>query len=83
MQRAALHTGMVATAALSTCDHCDFPNTKCNGAKTTVLSGSTWIDTTARLKWGLPYKAIIEVGLVHAACMFPSLQATGFNPCTN
>ena len=54
------NSGMVATAALSTCNHCDFPNTKCNGAKTSVVSGSTWVDTTARLKWGKPYKAIIE-----------------------
>jgi hypothetical protein len=47
-------------AAFSTCNHCDFPNTKCNGAKTSIVSHSTWIDTTQRIKWGLPGKAIIE-----------------------
>jgi len=42
--------------ALSTCDHCDFPNTKCNGAKTSMVSDSRWINTTSRLQWGFPNK---------------------------
>ena len=51
--------GGVEAAALSTCNHCDFPNTMCNGAKTSVVRDSTWIDSTNRVRWGLPFKGII------------------------
>eukprot|EP00854_Cymbomonas_tetramitiformis_P005436 gene5436-6591_t len=52
--------GEAHTAALSSCNHCDFPNTMCSGGKTVHLSASSWMDSPVRVDWGLPYKGIFH-----------------------
>eukprot|EP00854_Cymbomonas_tetramitiformis_P005761 gene5761-6952_t len=52
--------GEVYTAALSSCNHCDFPNTMCSGGKTVHLSASSWINSDVRVAWGTPSKGIFH-----------------------
>eukprot|EP00892_Ulva_mutabilis_P008257 jgi/Ulvmu1/5803/UM025_0058.1 len=46
--------------ALSTCDHCNFPNSKNQGAKTTHFANITYIDTENYILYGERLNAILH-----------------------
>ena len=50
----------VSTSVFSTCNHCDFPNTKCNGAKTTLVSKAVYINSPRIVQWNIPFKGILK-----------------------
>lgn len=46
--------------AFSTCDHCNFPNSKNQGAKTTHFANITYIDTDSFVFYGSRLNAILH-----------------------